>query len=465
MTGIAFCALSQNRSVRRPHSPLFNASLIRRRFYETINIALLGFGTVGSGVAETIKRNSQMMAEQLGCQLKITYVLVRHPDKYKNVPLLEGVHLTSSFEEIMADPDIGIVVEVMGGIHPAKEYIFEALNHKMSVVSANKDVVALFGPEIMHTAMENHVNFSCEASVGGGIPILRPLHDSLAANEIESIVGIVNGTTNFILSSMDEEGVSYSDALRVAQKKGFAEADPTNDVCGYDAARKLAILASIGFRANVTFDDVLVEGIEKISQKDVQYASEMGYAIKLLAVGTRQDNGIALNVYPAFVPRTHPLASVKGSYNAIYVTGNIVDDVMFYGRGAGSLPTASAVMADVISTAKHIMNGSTGTGMMLTETKRIPFYSSLKLKNSYYFRLIVDDVTGVLSQIASAYADHDISIKEVVQKSRFEDAAELMIITQDTPRENIIHVEKALQVLPCMRQVANIVRVMNDDRE
>lgn len=432
---------------------------------KTINIALLGFGTVGSGVAETIKRNSQMMAEQLGCQLKITYVLVRHPDKYKNVPLLEGVYLTSSFEEIMADPDIGIVVEVMGGIHPAKEYIFEALNHKMSVVSANKDVVALFGPEIMHTAMENHVNFSCEASVGGGIPILRPLHDSLAANEIESIVGIVNGTTNFILSSMDEEGVSYSDALRVAQKKGFAEADPTNDVCGYDAARKLAILASIGFRANVTFDDVLVEGIEKISQKDVQYASEMGYAIKLLAVGTRQDNGIALNVYPAFVPRTHPLASVKGSYNAIYVTGNIVDDVMFYGRGAGSLPTASAVMADVISTAKHIMNGSTGTGMMLTETKRIPFYSSLKLKNSYYFRLIVDDVTGVLSQIASAYADHDISIKEVVQKSRFEDAAELMIITQDTPRENIIQVEKALQVLPCMRQVANIVRVMNDDRE
>ena len=432
---------------------------------KTINIALLGFGTVGSGVAETIKRNSQMMAEQLGCQLKITYVLVRHPDKYKNVPLLEGVHLTSSFEEIMADPDIGIVVAVMGGIHPAKEYIFEALNHKMSVVRANKDVVALFGPEIMHTAMENHVNFSCEASVGGGIPILRPLHDSLAANEIESIVGIVNGTTNFILSSMDEEGVSYSDALRVAQKKGFAEADPTNDVCGYDAARKLAILASIGFRANVTFDDVLVEGIEKISQKDVQYASEMGYAIKLLAVGTRQDNGIALNVYPAFVPRTHPLASVKGSYNAIYVTGNIVDDVMFYGRGAGSLPTASAVMADVISTAKHIMNGSTGTGMMLTETKRIPFYSSLKLKNSYYFRLIVDDVTGVLSQIASAYADHDISIKEVVQKSRFEDAAELMIITQDTPRENIIQVEKALQVLPCMRQVANIVRVMNDDRE
>lgn len=432
---------------------------------KTINIALLGFGTVGSGVAETIKRNSKMMEEELNCRLQITHVLVRHPEKYENLDILKGVDVTDSFTNIIQDSDVGIVVEVMGGIHPAKEYIFDALNHQKNVVSANKDLVALFGPEIMNTAVKNKVNFSCEASVGGGIPILRPLHDSLAANEIESIVGIVNGTTNFILSSMDEEGMSYSDALRVAQKKGFAEADPTNDVCGYDAARKLAILASIGFRANVTFDDVLVEGIEKISQKDVQYASEMGYTIKLLAVGTRQENGIALNVYPAFVPKTHPLASVKGSYNAIYVTGNIVDDVMFYGRGAGSLPTASAVMADVISTAKHIMNHSTGTGMMLTETKRIPFYSSLKLKNSYYFRLIVDDVTGVLSQIASAYADNDISIKEVVQKSRIEDAAELMIITQDTPRENIIHVEKALQVLPCMRQVANIVRVMEDDRE
>ena len=432
---------------------------------KNINVALLGFGTVGSGVAETIRKNGKIMEDSIGCRFTISHVLVRHPEKYQNMDLLEGIHLTSSFDDIIADDSIDIIIEVMGGIHPAKEYIFEALNHHINVVSANKDLVALFGPEIMHTAMENHVNFSCEASVGGGIPILRPLHDSLAANEIESIVGIVNGTTNFILSNMDDAGVSYGDALRVAQKKGYAEADPTNDVAGYDAARKLAILASIGFHANVTFDDVLVEGIEKISQNDVQYASEMGYTIKLLAVAIRQENGIALNVYPAFVPRNHPLASVKGSYNAIYVKGNIVDDVMFYGKGAGSLPTASAVMGDVISTAKHIMNHSTGTGMMLTETKRIPFYSSLKLENSYYFRLIVDDVTGVLSQIASAYADNEISIKEVVQKSRIEDAAELMIITEKTPRENIIHVEKALQVLPCMRKVANIVRVMEDDRK
>lgn len=433
--------------------------------HKQINIALLGFGTVGSGVAETIKRNGKLIEEQIGVKIQISRVLVRNIEKYKDNPLLQKVQLTDSFADVVNDSEIDIVVEVMGGIHPAKEYIFDSLNHGKNVVSANKDLVALFGPEIIHTAMENHVNFSCEASVGGGIPVLMPLHDSLAANEIESIVGIVNGTTNFILTSMEEEGLSYSDALRMAQKKGFAEADPTNDVCGYDAARKLAILASIGFRANVTFDDVLVEGIEKISLNDITYAREMGYVIKLLAVASRQENGIALNVYPAFVPKTHPLASIKGSYNAVYVTGNIVGNVMFYGRGAGSLPTASAVMGDVISTAKHILNHSSGTGMMLTETKRIPFYSSLKLNNSYYFRLIVDDVCGVLSQIASAYADNEISIKEVVQKSRIGDAAELMIITEATPRENIIHVEKALQVLPCMRQVANIVRVMENGTE
>lgn len=433
--------------------------------HKQINIALLGFGTVGSGVAETIKRNGKLIEEQIGVKIQISRVLVRNIEKYKDNPLLQEVQLTDSFADVVNDSEIDIVVEVMGGIHPAKEYIFDSLNHGKNVVSANKDLVALFGPEIIHTAMENHVNFSCEASVGGGIPVLMPLHDSLAANEIESIVGIVNGTTNFILTSMEEEGLSYSDALRMAQKKGFAEADPTNDVCGYDAARKLAILASIGFRANVTFDDVLVEGIEKISLNDITYAREMGYVIKLLAVASRQENGIALNVYPAFVPKTHPLASIKGSYNAVYVTGNIVGNVMFYGRGAGSLPTASAVMGDVISTAKHILNHSSGTGMMLTETKRIPFYSSLKLNNSYYFRLIVDDVCGVLSQIASAYADNEISIKEVVQKRRIGDAAELMIITEATPRENIIHVEKALQVLPCMRQVANIVRVMENGTE
>lgn len=393
----------------------------------------------------------------------IKHVLVRNINKYKNNNLLKGIHLTDSFNDIIEDQSLDIIIEVMGGISPAKEYIFSALKKRISVVSANKDLVSLHGPEIIHMAIEKHVNFSCEASVGGGIPILMPLHQSLATNRIDSIVGILNGTTNYILTQMMETGQSYDEALKEAQAEGFAEADPTNDVCGFDAARKLAILSSIGFRVNVTFEDVIVEGITKISPNDIKYAKEMGYTIKLLTVALRHDNGISLNVYPAFVPRNHPMASVQGSYNAIYVTGNIVDDVMFYGRGAGSLPTASAVMGDVINTAQHILNGTAGTGMIMTDIKRIPFYSSGKLKNLYYFRLIVEDITGVLAQIASVFSDNDVSIKEVVQKRKTEGAAELVIVTENTMRQNILRVEKSLKVLPCMREVANIIRVMGNE--
>lgn len=429
---------------------------------KNIGIALLGFGTVGSGVAEAIDRNKELIFRQLGCEVQIRRVLVRHPKAYADHPLLQNIPVTDAFSDILSDAEVDIVIEVMGGIHPALEYVNEAIRRKINVVSANKDLVAMYGPDIIFNALANHVHFSCEASVAGGIPILMPLHQSLAANEIESILGILNGTTNYILTRMYESGVSYESALKEAQDKGFAEADPTNDVCGYDAARKLAILSSIGFRANVTFHDVIVEGIERITQQDIQYARDMGYTIKLLAAGTRQKQGISLNVYPAFVPLAHPLASISGAYNAIYVVGNIVGDVMFYGQGAGSLPTASAVMGDVISTAQHIMNGSTGSGLIMSDTMRIPFYSSRKLKDSYYFRMIVQDVTGVLAQIAAAFADHHISIKEVVQKNRFGDSAELMLITEQAPRENIIQVEKALAVLPCMRNVAGVIRVLDD---
>lgn len=430
-----------------------------------IQIALLGFGTVGSGTAEALRRNRESIEAQLGCEVRIKTVLVRNPDKYKNLDILRDVTVTSDFNDIVSDPSIQIMVEVMGGIHPAKEYIDAALRRGINVVSANKDLVALYGPEIIQVALENHVNFSCEASVGGGIPVLQPLHDSLAANRIDKIIGIVNGTTNYILSNMTDAGRSYEEALQEAQQNGYAEADPTNDVCGYDAARKLAILAAIGFRANITFNDVLVEGIEKIQQEDVLYARDMGYVIKLLAVAQRVEEGVALNVYPAFVPESHPIASVKGAYNAIYVTGNVVGDVMFYGQGAGSLPTASAIMGDVIGTIKHICNGSVGTGMILTDTRKISLYSSLKLRDSYYFRLIVDDVRGVLASIAHIFAENDISINEVVQKRRFEKFAELMLIVDSAPRENILNVEKSLQALPTVKSIANIIRVMSNDGE
>ena len=430
-----------------------------------INIALLGFGTVGSGVAEAIRRNGEALSAEIGCRLHLKTVLVRNSEKYEHLEVLKDVRVTTDFAEIEEDDSVSVIVEVMGGIDPAKDYIYASLRKGKNVVSANKDLVALYGPEIIRLAEKHHVNFSCEASVGGGIPILVPLHDSLAANRIDKILGIVNGTTNYILTQMTDTGESYENALAGAQEKGFAEADPTNDVCGYDAARKLAILASIGFRANATFDDVAVEGIEKITQQDVLYAKDMGYVIKLLAVATREEGGIALNVYPAFVPKAHPLASVKGSYNAIYVEGNIVGDVMFYGRGAGSLPTASAVMGDVIATAKHIVTNTQGIGMILTDTKPMSFYSSLKLRDSYYFRLIVNDATGVLASIAQALADQSISINEVVQKRRFENLAELMLIVEAAPRENINRVIQALSELPTVKEIANVIRVLPNGNE
>lgn len=428
-----------------------------------INLALLGMGTVGRGVAETLRMNRSLIEQQLGCSLQLKWILVRDMKKYEGAPVPEGARLTDRYEDIASDCDVDIIIEVMGGIHPAKEYICSALQRHVSVVSANKDLIALFGPEIIQLAVLNGVNFSCEASVGGGIPILQPMHQSLSANRIDKIIGIVNGTTNYILSRMTAAGLSYEAALSEAGDKGYAEADPTNDVCGFDAARKLAIMASIGFRANVTFDDVIMEGIQKITDNDIRYARDMGYIIKLLAVGLRQDQGISLNVYPAFVPEDHPLASVQGSYNAIYVTGNAVGEVMFYGRGAGSLPTASAVMGDVIDTAEKILNRSTGTGMIMTDISRIPFYSSQKLRSPYYFRLIVDDATGVLADISHIFAEHDISIKTVTQKSQHDDVAELVLVVESSPRENIMKVEKALAGLSCVRKTANIIRVLEEN--
>ncbi len=428
-----------------------------------INIALLGLGTVGYGFMETMRRNRKLIEQQLGYPVRIKWVLVRDPAKHADKELLPETKMTDSYEDILNDQSIDIIVEVMGGIHPAKEYILDALQRHVNVVSANKDLIALYGPEIIQLAVLNRVNFSCEASVCGGIPILRPLYQSLSANQIEKIIGIVNGTTNYILTRMTECNLSYEAALAEAQEKGFAESDPTNDVCGYDAARKLAILGSIGFRANVTFDDVIVEGIEKITHEDIEYASDMGYVVKLLAVGLRREEGISLGVYPAFVPKDHPLASVHGSYNAIYVIGNIVDDIMFYGKGAGALPTASAVMGDVIDTAHHIIDRSTGTEMIMTNMSRIPFYSSQHLKDPYYLRLIVDNATGVLAEISRAFADNDISIKAVVQKGQHGDSAELVLVTEPSPRENIVKMGKAIAALPCVRSTANVIRVLEEE--
>jgi homoserine dehydrogenase len=325
-----------------------------------INVALLGLGTVGSGVYKVMKNQLPEMPHKLNAELVITKILVRHPERYQESVEDPSV-LTTDFQEILEDPSISIVVEVIGGIEPACTYIMQALKAGKNVVTANKDLMAVKGGELLELADENGRELRFEASVAGGIPIISPLKDSLAANEITEIIGIVNGTTNFILSKMTDEGVDYKPALAEATDLGYAEADPTADVEGYDAGRKLAIMASIAFHSRVTFDDVYTEGITGITAKDIAYAKTLGWVIKLLAVARNTGDGIEARVHPMLIPENHPLASVSGSYNAVYVDGDAVEYVMFYGRGAGEMPTASAVMGDVFSIARRIVEHSLGS--------------------------------------------------------------------------------------------------------
>lgn len=429
---------------------------------DTIYIGMMGLGTVGSGVMLTLEKNRELLEEELGYAVRIKYALVRDKRECTRMSLPSDLRLTEDANDILDDDDIQIVVEVMGGITPAKDYILEAIRRNKNVVSANKDVISLYGPEIVNEASQHGVDFMCEASVGGGIPILLPLQKSLKANQIQEIVGIVNGTTNYILTEMTNKSISYDDALAAAQECGYAEADPTADVGGFDAARKIAILSSIGFKANVSLDDVSVEGIETISSKDIRFAKEFGYVIKLLAVAKQIDEGVVVSVYPAFVPENHPLAAVRGAYNAVYVIGNAVDDVMFYGKGAGSFPTASAVVGDILEIAHHIRHHITGKNTWLHKDKKAKIANPMKLQSSYYFRIVVSNETGVLSEISRVFSVDGVSIKTMWQNGNEEATTELVMVVYPCEHAQITNVRKQLENLSCVRRVANVIRVFED---
>ena len=422
-----------------------------------INVALLGLGTVGSGVYKVMKNQLPEMPHKLNAELVITKILVRHPERYQESVEDPSV-LTTDFQEILEDPSISIVVEVIGGIEPACTYIMQALKAGKNVVTANKDLMAVKGGELLELADENGRELRFEASVAGGIPIISPLKDSLAANEITEIIGIVNGTTNFILSKMTDEGVDYKPALAEATDLGYAEADPTADVEGYDAGRKLAIMASIAFHSRVTFDDVYTEGITGITAKDIAYAKTLGWVIKLLAVARNTGDGIEARVHPMLIPQQHPLSTVAGSYNAVFVHGDAVGDVMFYGRGEGEMPTASAVMGDVFSVARHTVyetKGSTKDNVY----RKIPIKTIDEIRSRYFLRMEVEDKPGVLATIASIFGNNSVSIEQVIQKSKVGDDAELVIITSKV-RER--HIKDALLILgsaSVVRRVATMIRV------
>lgn len=426
---------------------------------KTVKIALLGFGTVSQGTFNLLQDNVDLITNRSGVTIEISKIFVRNPDKYTNITLPSTAQYVTNIDDVLNDESIAIVVELMGGTTFAKDCVEAALKHGKSVVTANKDLLAEAGPYLFDLAYKNHVDLRFEASVLGGIPIIRTLYDSLGGNRITELVGIMNGTTNFILSKMTDEGLSYGDVLKEAQDLGYAEADPTADVEGLDAARKLAILASISFNRRIFFEDVTVEGITNIDTEDISFGKEFGYNIKLIGIAKESSKGLSLNVYPAFVPLTHPLASVRGSYNAIYIKGNGIDDAMFYGRGAGSLPTGSSVVSDIMEVAKNVAFESTGRFKpFYFDQKNI--YSPGKIQSSYYMRLAVDNKTGVLAKIATKLAKQKISVLSIVQRNKDPETAVLAIVTSKCPHSYILNLIDSFNSLRSVKEVSSVIRIM-----
>lgn len=393
-----------------------------------VHVALLGLGTVGTGVYKVLNKQKSEMQDKLGCEVKLSRILVRNVEKAK-AKVEDASLLTNDWNLILNDPQIDIVIEVMGGMEPARAYILEALRAGKHVVSANKDLIAVHGQELLETAGNKKVDFLFEAAVAGGIPIIRPLKQCLAGNHMNEVMGIVNGTTNFILTKMTQEGMEFEDALSLATELGYAEADPTADIEGLDAGRKVAILASVAFNSRVVFDDVYTEGITKITAKDIRYAKEMGRDIKLLGVARNTPEGVEAYVCPMLIPSSHPLASVNDSYNAVFVNGDAVEDAMFFGRGAGELPTASAVVGDVFDIVRNISAGCCAR-IGCTCYKNLPVKKMEDTKNRYFLRMKVDDRCGVLAELTAVFAKHHVSVAQIIQKdSRVKDCAEVVVIT------------------------------------
>lgn len=421
-----------------------------------IQAALLGLGTVGGGTYKVLQTQKEEMENKLGAVVEIKRILVRNLEKAAQKVEDPSV-LTDSWEKILEDPEIQIVIELIGGIEPARTYILAALRAGKHVVTANKDLLAEHGKELMDTAKEMGCDLLFEAAVGGGIPIIRPLKQCLAGNRIQEVMGIVNGTTNFILTKMTQEGMEFQEALDEATRLGYAESDPTADIQGLDAGRKMAILASIAFNSRVTFSDVVTEGITKITAKDIQYARELGCVIKLLGMAKNTPEGIEVGVSPMLIPQSHPLAAVNDSYNAIFVVGDAVQDAMFFGRGAGEMPTASAVVGDVFDVVRNIMHGCCGR-ISCTCYKELPIKRPEAVKNKYFVRMRVENRCGVLAGIAQVFAGNRVSISQMIQTQvKADGQAELVFITDQVEAQ---YFQDSLTVLKSMSMVYKIPTVI-----
>jgi homoserine dehydrogenase len=422
-----------------------------------IGIGILGGGVVGGALARRLLDDRATIAEKTGLDLELVKVAVRDLGKARPFPL---EYATDDLVEVVDHPDVSLVVELMGGLEPARTMILRGLDAGKPVVTANKELVAADGPVLFERAAGKGVSLLFEAAVGGGIPLIRPLMESLAGERLTRVMGIVNGTTNYILTAMDEQGSGYAEALAAAQALGYAEADPTADVSGADAAAKSAILAGLAFGVWVGSAGVHREGIERLHSRDLAFARQLGFVVKLLAVAESRDGGVVVRVHPALVPRTHPLASIRGATNAVFVEGPAVGELLFAGPGAGGEPTATAVLGDVIDAARELLAGAQVAprirfgGGTVHEFNQVP--------TRWYLRLEVVDAPGVLAQIAGVFGSHKVSIASVWQEGRGEDAT-LILVTHEAPEANQRAAVAELSSLPVVEQVAATIRVQAPD--
>jgi homoserine dehydrogenase len=422
-----------------------------------LRVGILGCGHVGGALVRLLVEDGDRIAARTGTRLQIGAVAVRSQARDRDAPVPEGI-LTTDASAVVADPDIDIVVELIGGIEPARTLILTALKSGKPVVTANKELLANCGSELWEAAATAGVDLLFEAAVAGGIPLIRPLRESLAGEHIRRVMGIVNGTTNFILSKMSEGGTSYHDALAEAQSLGYAERDPTADVEGYDAAAKAAILANVAFGARVVAGDVYREGISDITESDIAVARRLGYVIKLLAIVEADGDAVGVRVHPTMVPANHPLASVRDSYNAVFVEGDAVGDLMLQGRGAGGMPTASAVLGDLLDACHNVSIGAAGRTVAL---QQLPLRPIDDVRSAYYLNLVVADRPGVLRAVAEVLGHHSVSVRSMEQEEAGGGAgARLVFITHPSVERDVQACLHDLHNLDVVERIGSLLRVI-----
>jgi homoserine dehydrogenase len=426
---------------------------------KAISIGLLGLGTVGCGVVKIIKNHQDKLIHQVGCPVVVKKILVQNLHKTRPVEIDPTV-LTSNAEEILFDEDIDVVIEVMGGVQDTKDYLITALRQGKHVVTANKDLMALHGSELLTVASEHGCDLFYEASVAGGIPILRGLVDGLASDRITQLMGIVNGTTNYILTKMSEEGRSYDEVLKEAQELGFAEADPTSDVEGLDAARKMTILATLGFSMHIDLEDVQVSGISQVTDEDLSYGKQLGYTMKLIGYAHREGEKVEVSVAPTFLSNNHPLASVQNEYNAVYVYGEAVGETMFYGPGAGSLPTATAIVSDLVGVMKNLRLGVNGRSAVTPQYQK-QLKDNGEKYSKYFLRIHVRDEVGVFADITTIFAKYGVSFEKILQLPvKKNETSEIVLVTHKASLTNYDQILLELNDLQAVKEIKSAYRVV-----